>query len=81
MGLPPELEKIIAHEDQEMGPHQEEIELVDLGTGSGKREVKIGTGITTPIREELTALLKDYQDIFALSYQDMPGLSSDIVQH
>ena len=81
MGLPPELERIVAHEDQEMRPHQEETELVDLGTGSGKREVKIGTGITAPIREELTALLKDYQDIFAWSYQDMPDLSYDIVQH
>ena len=54
---------------------------MDLGTDGGKKEVKIGTGMTTPIREELTALLKDYQDIFAWSYQDMPGLSSDIVQH
>ena len=81
VGLPPELERMVAHEDQEMGPHQEETELVDLGIGSGKREVKIGTGITAPIREELIILLKDYQDIFAWSYQDMPGLSSDIVQH
>ena len=53
MGLPPELEKIVAHEDQGMGPHQEEMELVDLGTSSGKKEVKIGRGMTTPIREEL----------------------------
>ena len=36
-----------------------------LGTGNGKKEVKIGTGMSTPIREELTALIKDYQDIFA----------------
>ena len=27
------------------------------------------------------ALLKDYQDIFAWSYQNMLGLSSEIVQH
>ena len=58
MGLPPELEKIVVHEDQEKGPHQEETELVDLGTGSGKNEVNIGTSMTAPIREELTALLK-----------------------
>ena len=64
-----------------MGPHQEETELIGLGTGSGKKEVKIGTGITTPIHRELMALLNNYQDIFAWSYQDMPGLSSDIVQH
>jgi len=67
VGLSPELERIVAQEDQEMGPHQEETELVDLGIGSGKREVKIGTGMTTPIREELTALLRDYQEIFAWS--------------
>ena len=64
-----------------MGPHQEETQLVDLGTDSGKKEVKIGTGMIAPIREELMALLRNYQDIFAWSYQDMPGLSYDIVQH
>ena len=36
MGLPPELESLVAIEEQEMGPHQEETELVDLGVGSGK---------------------------------------------
>ena len=71
------MEKIGSHEDQGMGPHQEETKLVDLGTSSGKKEVKIGTGMTAPIREELTALLKDYQDIFAWSYQDMPGLKPE----
>ena len=81
MGLPPELEKIVALEDQKMGPHKEETELVNLVTGRGKKTVKIGTSITAPIREELITLLRDYQDIFAWSYQDMSGLSSDIVQH
>ena len=33
VGLPPELGRMVAYEDQEMGPHQEEIELVDLGIG------------------------------------------------
>jgi len=47
-----------------MRPHQEETELVDLGTDSGKKEVKVGMGMTAPIRKELMALLKDYQDIF-----------------
>ena len=65
VGLPPELERIIAQEDREMRLHQEETKLVDLGTDSGKKEVKIGTGMIAPVREELMALLKDYQDIFA----------------
>ena len=40
-----------------MGPHQEETELINLGIGSGKKEVKMGTSTTAPIREELMALL------------------------
>ena len=42
VGLPLELERIIAQEDWEMRPHQEETELVDLGTGSERKEVKLG---------------------------------------
>jgi len=37
--------------------------------------------MAAPVRKELMALLKNYQDIFAWSYQDMPSLSSNIVQH
>ena len=65
VGLPLELERIIAQEDREMRPHQEETKLIDLGTSSGKKEVKIGTGMTALVRKELMALLKDYQDIFS----------------
>ena len=61
--------------------HQEETEIVNLGVGDGRKEVKMGTHMTTPIRDELVALLWDYQDVFAWSYQDMPGLSRDIAQH
>ena len=64
-----------------MKPHQEETELIDLETGEGKKEVKVGTGMTTPIRQGLVTLLEEYQDIFTWSYQDMPGLDLDIVQH
>ena len=64
-----------------MKPHQEEMEVVSLGVSNEKKEVKVGTGMTTPIRDELVVLLRNYQDIFAWSYQDMHGLNPDIVQH
>ena len=64
-----------------MKPHQEETELINLEIGEGKKEVKVGTGMTAPIRQGLITLLEEYQDIFAWSYQDMPGLDLDIVQH
>ena len=72
---------MIAQEEREMKPHQEETELIDLETGQGKKEVKVGTGMIAPIRQDLITLLEEYQDIFAWSYQDMPSLDLDIVQH
>ena len=63
-----------------MRPHQEETKLVDLGTGSGKKEVKIGTGMTAPVREELMALVKSYRDTVAWLEKDKPGVRCDIVQ-
>jgi len=62
-------------------PHQKETKIINLGVGEERKEVKVGAGMSTRIRDELVALLQDYQDIFAWSYQDMPGLSPNIVQH
>ena len=62
-------------------PHQEIIEAVNLGTEKEKKEVKIGTTLSSATRKELIDLLQDYNDVFAWSYQDMPGLDTDIVVH
>ena len=80
-GFPPDLRRIVEWEEREIKPHQEETEVVNLGTGEEKKEVKIGTCVSADIREELVALLRDYQDIFTWSYKDMHGFSSEIVQH
>ncbi|KAH1213174.1 hypothetical protein GmHk_14G041180 [Glycine max] len=39
--LSPELERLVAQEEREMKPHQEETELVNLGTTEEKKEVKV----------------------------------------
>ena len=80
-GLPLKLKRMVEQEDMEMKPHQEETKIENLGVGEKKKEVKVGTGMTAHIRDELVALLWDYQDIFSWSYQDIPSLSPDIVQH
>jgi len=48
-GFPPELSRMVKQEDQEIKPHQEEMEIVNLGIGEEKKEVKVGTGMTTYI--------------------------------
>ena len=68
-------------EEREVKPHQEETEVMNLGTSGEKKEAKIDTCVFVNVQDELVALLQDYQDIFAWAYKDMAGLSSEIVQH
>ena len=62
-------------------PYQEITEAVNLEIEEEKKEVKIGTTLSPVTRKELIDLLQDYNDVFAWSYQDMPGLDTDIVVH
>jgi len=33
------------------------------------------------VKESIVELLREYSDIFAWSYKDMPGLDLDVVEH
>ncbi|KAA3485494.1 RNA-directed DNA polymerase (Reverse transcriptase), Ribonuclease H-like protein [Gossypium australe] len=79
--LSPELLRMVEHEEKQILPHQESVETVNLGDGQEEKEVKIGTGITAETRRNLIELLQEFKDVFAWSYQDMPGQSTDIVVH
>ncbi|XP_047172662.1 uncharacterized protein LOC124840622, partial [Vigna umbellata] len=77
----PELTRLVEQDSRELKPHQEEVEIFNVGENSERKEVKIGTGMQKEVKEELCALLKEFRDVFAWSYDDMPGLDTDIVQH
>uniref|UniRef100_A0A2N9GI78 RNase H type-1 domain-containing protein n=1 Tax=Fagus sylvatica TaxID=28930 RepID=A0A2N9GI78_FAGSY len=46
-----------------------------------REKSRLGTRCTTEQKEALIALLREFHEIFAWSYQDMPGLDTDIVVH
>ncbi|WJX68053.1 hypothetical protein P8452_52464 [Trifolium repens] len=79
--LPDELARLLEQESKEIQPNQEPVELINLGTEHDKREVKIGSSLKAEEHEKLVELLKEYADVFAWSYLDMPGLDTDIVEH
>ena len=62
-------------------PHKDPTNVINLGTQEDRKEVKIETLIKLTTRTKLIDLLQKYQDVFAWSYQDMPGLDIDIVVH
>ena len=79
--LPSDLLRLVAQDEKQILPHQEVMEAINLGTEEERREVKIRTTLSSTISEKLIDLLRKYNDVFAWSYQDMPGLDTDIVVH
>ncbi|XP_017972604.1 PREDICTED: uncharacterized protein LOC108661181 [Theobroma cacao] len=80
-GLPPDLSRMLEQEEREILPYQELTEMINLGNGKEKKEVKIDTSLSSNERQKLEELLREYVDVFAWSYQDISGLNTDIVVH
>jgi len=78
---PLELLRLVEQETREIKPHEEILETVNLGEDGEEKYVKIGVSLTKGMQERLYSLLREFKDVFAWSYQDMPGLDPDIVQH
>src|SRR3954465_3205774 len=76
-----EISRLLKHEERAILPHKEPLEKINLGSEEDKKEVTIGSLLDADIKSKLTDLLKEYVDVFAWSYQDMPGLDTHIVQH
>ena len=61
---------------------QEELVEIDLNDGEGEEKlVKISKGFFEEERRKLIALLREDNDVFAWSYQEMLGLSPSLVTH
>ena len=68
-------------EDRKVKPIFGSIELIDFGAPKRPREIRIGSSLSPDERSRLIDLLRSYFDIFAWSYEDMPGLDPTIVHH
>ena len=79
--MPGELARLLLQEERAIQLHEEPVERINLGTEQDKKEVKIGANLEPNIKQRLIQMLRDYVEIFAWSYEDMPGLDTDIVVH
>ena len=71
----------VEQEERSLEPFYESVEIVNLGTEENRREVKVGDSLDRAEKDRLVELLQNFQDVFAWSYQDMPGLDEKIVTH
>src|ERR1051325_1392261 len=79
--IPAEISRLLKHEERIIQPHKEPLEAINLGSEEDKKEVNIGASLDSNVKGKLVDLLKEYADVFAWSYQDMPGLDNRIVEH
>ena len=79
--VPGEHARQLLQEERVIQPHEEPVETVNLGIETDKKEVKIGANMEASAKQWLVQMLRDYVEIFALSYEDMHGLDTDIVVH
>ena len=62
-------------------PIKEETQPINLGTDDDPKMIQVGNTLTTSEKDALVALLIEFKEVFAQSYEDMPGIDIDIVRH
>ena len=59
----------------------EALGTVKLADGEPTKTTRVGTNLSTKIRKKLIQFLKENLDVFTWSHEDMPGISTEIIQH
>ncbi|PKI44258.1 hypothetical protein CRG98_035332 [Punica granatum] len=77
----PEIEESLHRLEDYRLTSVEPIEEINVGTEEEPHILKIGTGLDPTQRARMIDFLKEYQEVFAWSYTDMPGLDPSIVRH
>ena len=82
LGKEEEKEEAVVAEKNIQVMAEEELEEVDLGSESRElRPISISASLTEKEKSELILLLKEFKDIFAWDYNEMPGLDPGLVVH
>ena len=55
---------------------KEEIQPVNLGIDDKPKIIQVGNTLTSSEKEALVALLTEFKEVFARSYEDMSGIDS-----
>ncbi|XP_020413816.1 uncharacterized protein LOC109947629 [Prunus persica] len=70
--------------DESPTPHTqpvEELETITLNEEQPDRRVRIGTRLTPALRTQFIDFLRHHSEVFAWSYEDMPGIDPEIISH
>ena len=57
------------------------LETIELVEGESTKVTKVRTNLAISTREKIIVFLKENLDVFAWSHEDMPSISTNIIQH
>ena len=61
-------------------PIKEETQPVNLRIDDEPKMIQVGNTLTSSEKDALVALLTEFKEVFAWSYEDMPRIDTNIVQ-
>ena len=64
-----------------MEPVKSDIEECSIGTDTKPKMIKLLKNLPPQEKEKYMELLKEYQDVFAWSYEDLKAYDTSIIQH
>ena len=67
--------------EQRESSTEDRVIQIDLGSHKHPKPISISENLSHTEREELIALIREYIDVFAWNYEDMPGLDLQIAMH
>ena len=74
-------EEVVAEKDEQVGA-EEKLEEINLGSDSQEpRPISISSRLSEKEKSKLIMLLKEYKDVFAWDYKEMPGLDLGLIVH
>ena len=62
-------------------PQPGEVEDCNIGTGEDSRIVKISKFLPPKVKDQYKDLLRQYKDVFAWSYDELPTYDTSIIEH
>ena len=75
------LQTMCIEEQQIVAELVEGLEEVPLDDSRPEQTTRIGTLASQPVCQALTTFLRENQDVFAWSHEDMPGINPSIIVH
>ena len=74
-------QKTMCIEEQRMAELMEELEEVTLDDSRPEWMTRVGTLASQSVCHALTTFLRENQDVFAWSYEDMPRIDASVIVH